>query len=106
MSVATLPEIEERHSREAIETEIVRFEEKAQQLQSGAITAEQVCPFRLKHGTYGQREPGFQMLRGKIAAGVRKAARVSGVADIAGEDSTGAGHLLTRGKIKFQLRNV
>jgi len=45
MSVATIPGIEERHSREAIEAEIVRFEEKAQQLQSGAITSEQFRPF-------------------------------------------------------------
>src|SRR5260370_17058569 len=68
MSGAALTEVEERHSREAIEAEIVRFEERARQLQSGAITAEQFRPFRLKHGTYGQRQPGFQMLPVKIAA--------------------------------------
>ncbi len=109
MSVATLPEIEERHSREAIETEIVRFEEKAQQLQSGAITAEQFRPFRLKHGTYGQRQPGFQMLRIKIAAGVLKPAQLRVLADIADEYSTGRGHLTTRENIQFhfvKLENV
>src|SRR5260370_20646151 len=72
MSVATLPEIEERHSREAIEAEIVRFEERARQLQSGEITDEQFRPFRLKHATYGPRQPGFAMLPVKIAAGVLK----------------------------------
>src|SRR5260370_10495049 len=87
MSVATIPEIEERHSREAIEAEIVRFEEKAQQLQSGAITAEQFRPFRLKHGTYGQRQPGFQILPVKIAAGVVKPAQLRVLADIADEYS-------------------
>src|SRR5260370_26559314 len=70
MGVGTLTEVEERHSREAIEAEIVRFEERIRDLQSGAITPEQFRPFRLKHGTYGQRQPGFQMLRIKIAAGV------------------------------------
>src|SRR5260221_13206282 len=70
MSVATIPEIEERHSREAIEAEIVRFEEKARQLQSGAITAEQFRPFGLKHGTSSQRQTGFQILTFKTAAGV------------------------------------
>src|SRR5260370_1000243 len=109
MSVATLPEIEERHSREAIEAEIVRFEEKTQQLQSGAITAEQFRPFRLKHGTYGQRQPGFQMLRVKIAAGVLKPAQLRVLADIADEYSTGRGHLTTRENIQFhfvKLENV
>ncbi len=109
MSVATIPEIEERHSREAIEAEIVRFEEMAQQLQSGAITAEQFRPFRLKHGTYGQRQPGFQMLRVKIAAGVLKPAQLRVLADIADAYSTGRGHLTTRENIQFhfvKLENV
>jgi sulfite reductase beta subunit-like hemoprotein len=109
MSVATLPDIEERHSREAIEAEIVRFEERIQQLQSGAITAEQFRPFRLKHGTYGQRQPGFQMLRIKIAAGVLQPAQLRVLADIADEYSTGRGHLTTRENIQFhfvKLENV
>src|SRR5712692_7346327 len=109
MSVATLPEIEERHSREAIEAEIVRFEERARQLQSGEITDEQFRPFRLKHGTYGQRQPGFQMLRIKIAAGVLKPVQLRVLAQIADEYSTGRGHLTTRENIQFhfvKLENV
>jgi sulfite reductase beta subunit-like hemoprotein len=107
--VTALPEVEERHSREAIEAEIVRFEERAQQLQSGAITAEQFRPFRLKHGTYGQRQPGFQMLRVKIAAGVLEPAQLRVLADIADEYSTGRGHLTTRENVQFhvvKLENV
>ncbi len=109
MTVTAIPEVEERHSREAIEAEIVRFEERAQQLQSGAITAEQFRPFRLKHGTYGQRQPGFQMLRVKIAAGVLKPAQLRVLARIADDYSTGRGHLTTRENIQFhfvKLENV
>jgi sulfite reductase beta subunit-like hemoprotein len=109
MSVATLPEIEERHSRESIEAEIVRFEERARQLQNGEITDEQFRPFRLKHGTYGQRQPGFQMLRVKIAAGVLRPAQLRVLANIADEYSTGRGHLTTRENIQFhfvKLENV
>jgi sulfite reductase beta subunit-like hemoprotein len=109
MNVAALTEVEERHSREAIEAEIVRFEERAQQLQSGAITAEQFRPFRLKHGTYGQRQPGFQMLRVKIAAGVLSPSQLRVLADIADEYSTGRGHLTTRENVQFhfvKLENV
>src|SRR6266446_4950359 len=109
MNVAALTEVEERHSRKAIEAEIVRFEERAQQLQSGAITAEQFRPFRLKHGTYGQRQPGFQMLRVKIAAGVLSPSQLRVLADIADEYSTGRGHLTTRENVQFhfvKLENV
>src|SRR4029077_18039622 len=109
MSVATLTEVEERHSREAIEAEIVRFEERIRDLQSGAIAADQFRPFRLKHGTYGQRQPGFQMLRVKIAAGVLKSAQLRVLADIADQFSTGRGHLTTRENIQFhfvKLENV
>ena len=109
MSVEVLPEIEERHSAEAIEAEIQRFEERVQQLQSGEITAEQFRPFRLKHGTYGQRQPGFQMLRVKIAAGVLKPDQLRVLAGLADDYSTGRGHLTTRENVQFhfvQLENV
>src|SRR5246127_4035395 len=109
MSVAALTEVEERHSREAIEAEIVRFEERAQQLQSGAISAQQFRPFRLKHGTYGQRQPGFQMLRVKVAAGVLKPSQLRVLARICDEYSTGRGHLTTRENVQFhfvKLENV
>lgn len=101
MSVTALPEVEERHTREAIEAEISRFEERVQQLRSGAITEEQFRPFRLKHGTYGQRQAGFQMLRVKIAAGILPAAQLRVLADIGDNYSTGRGHLTTRENIQF-----
>jgi len=103
MSVIALPEIEERHSREAIEAEIVRFEERVQQLRNGAITEEQFRPFRLKHGTYGQRQAGFQMLRVKIAAGVLTAPQLRVLADIGDRFSTGHGHLTTRENVQFHF---
>jgi len=109
MAVATIPEVEERHSREAIEAEIARFEERVQQLRDGVITEEQFRPFRLKHGTYGQRQPGFQMLRVKIPAGVVKSAHLRVLARIADTYSTGRGHVTTRENMQFhfvKLENV
>ncbi|HET8924478.1 MAG TPA: nitrite/sulfite reductase [Candidatus Acidoferrum sp.] len=109
MNVTALPEVEERHSREAIEAEIARFEERVLQLRTGAITEEQFRPFRLKHGTYGQRQPGFQMLRVKIAAGVLTPAQLRVLAHIGDNYSTGRGHLTTRENIQFhfvKLENV
>ena len=109
MPVETLSEVEERRSREAIEAEISRFEERVQLLRSGAISEEQFRPFRLKHGTYGQRQPGFQMLRVKVAAGVLKPAQLRVLAGIADTYSTGRGHLTTRENVQFhfvKLENV
>jgi sulfite reductase beta subunit-like hemoprotein len=103
MTVATTTEVEERHSRQAIEAEIARFEERAQQLLAGAITEEQFRPFRLKHGTYGQRQPGFQMLRVKVAAGVLKPSQLRVLARIADEYSTGRCHLTTRENVQFHF---
>jgi sulfite reductase beta subunit-like hemoprotein len=109
MNAAALTEVDDRHSRETIEAEIVRFEERIRELQNGAITPEQFRPFRLKHGTYGQRQPGFQMLRVKIAAGVLTPAQLRVLAIIADEYSTGRGHLTTRENVQFhfvKLENV
>ena len=112
MSVAATTattEVEERHSREAIEAEIARFEERARQFRRGEITEEQFRPFRLKHGTYGQRQQGFQMLRVRVAAGVLKAVQLRVLAKIADEYSTGRGHLTTRENVQFhfvKLENV
>jgi sulfite reductase beta subunit-like hemoprotein len=109
MTVSKTTGIEERHSREAIEAEIAGFEERVQQLRSGAITEEQFRPFRLKHGTYGQRQPGFQMLRVKVAAGVLKPSQLRVLAKIADDYSTGRGHLTTRENVQFhfvKLENV
>jgi len=109
MTIATTTEMEERHSTEAIEAEIARFEERVRQLRNGEITEEQFRPFRLKHGTYGQRQPGFQMLRVKIAAGVLKPAQLRVLASIADDFSTGRGHLTTRENVQFhfvKLENV
>ena len=103
MTVATTTEVEERHSREAIEAEISRFEERVHQLRRGEITEEQFRPFRLKHGTYGQRQAGIQMLRVKVAAGVLQPSQLRVLARIADEYSTGRGHLTTRENVQFHF---
>ena len=103
MTVTTATEVEERHSREAIEAEIARFEECVNQLRRGEITEEQFRPFRLKHGTYGQRQPGVQMLRVKVAAGVLQPSQLRVLARIADEYSTGRGHLTTRENVQFHF---
>jgi sulfite reductase beta subunit-like hemoprotein len=99
----------ERHSPEAINDEIRLFEERISQLRSGQITDEQFRPFRLKHGIYGQRQPGVQMVRVKVPSGVLTADQLRTLAQIADAYSTGRGHLTTRENIQFhfvKLENV
>ncbi len=96
-------EIEARHSAEAIEEEIRIFEERAGQLLRGEITDEQFRPFRLKHGIYGQRQPGFQMVRVKIPSGCLNSEQLRTLATIAGTYSTGRGHVTTRENCQFHF---
>ncbi len=101
--------IDARHTREAIEQEIRVFEERAGQLIRGEITDDQFRPFRLKHGTYGQRQPGFQMLRVKIPSGILDARQLRVLAEIGDNCSNGRGHLTTRQNVQFhfvKLENV
>ena len=60
----------DRLVREEIET----FRRKAQAFLDGQITEDDFRPFRLKHGIYGQRQPGVQMVRSKIPSGMLTAA--------------------------------
>lgn len=102
-------EVEARHAPEAIEDEIRIFEERANQLARGEITEEEFRPFRLKHGIYGQRQPGVQMVRVKIPSGVLTPEQLRTLAHIADTYSTGRGHVTTRENCQFhfvQLQNV
>jgi sulfite reductase beta subunit-like hemoprotein len=102
-------EIEARHTAEAIEEEIRVFEERAGQLARGEITEDQFRPFRLKHGIYGQRQAGFQMVRVKIPSGILNADQLRTLADLAETNSTGRGHVTTRENCQFhfvKMQNV
>ena len=98
-----IAEVEARHTPEAIEEEIRIFQEKAAQLGRGEITDDQFRPFRLKHGIYGQRQPGFQMVRVKIPSGALNAEQLRLLADIADTYSTGRGHVTTRENCQFHF---
>jgi sulfite reductase beta subunit-like hemoprotein len=95
--------IDARHTREAIEQEIRVFEERAGQFVRGEITDDQFRPFRLKHGTYGQRQPGFQMLRVKIPSGILDARQLRALAEIGDNYANGRGHLTTRQNVQFHF---
>ena len=89
----------DRLVREEIET----FRRKAQAFLDGQITEDDFRPFRLKHGIYGQRQPGVQMVRSKIPSGMLTAAQAGQLARVAEEFGGGRGHLTTRQNIQFHF---
>lgn len=95
--------VERRHTPDAIADEIRVFEERIAQLRRGEITDDQFRPFRLKHGIYGQRQPGVQMVRVKIPSGVLSPRQLEMLARLADTYSTGRAHLTTRENIQFHF---
>ena len=63
-SVPTDPrqDFEVQHDQ-VVRTEIETFRKRARSFLAGEITEDEFRPFRLKHGIYGQRQAGVQMVR-------------------------------------------
>ena len=97
---ADLFEIE--HDR-LVRKEIEIFRDRAQLFLEGQITEDEFRPFRLKHGIYGQRQSGVQMVRCKIPSGLLTSRQVEQLAVIADEFGGGKGHLSTRQNIQYHF---
>ena len=89
----------DRLVREEIET----FRRKAQAFLDGQIAEDEFRPFRLKHGIYGQRQAGVQMVRCKIPSGMLTAAQAEQLGLVADEFGGGRGHLTTRQNMQFHF---
>src|SRR4051794_11750179 len=90
--------LENKHSN-IVREEIETFRAKAMAFLAGEITENDFRPFRLKHGIYGQRQPGVQMVRCKIPGGLLTSGQVRQLGRIADEFGGGRGHLTTRQNI-------
>src|ERR1700749_2295515 len=85
-------EFEAQHDR-TVREEIETFRQKSLSFLAGEITEDAFRPFRLKHGIYGQRQQGVQMVRCKIPGGLMTSAQVAQLAVIADQCGGGKGHL-------------
>ena len=108
MPIATDHELTRRQQLEAdhdrtVREEIEIFRQKAEEFLAGHIPEDQFRPFRLKHGIYGQRQPGVQMVRCKIPGGLATAEQLEQMARIADEFAGGKGHLTTRQNIQYHF---
>jgi len=101
----TLPsrqELEIEHDR-TVREEIETFRARSREYLAGNITDDQFRPFRLKHGIYGQRQAGVQMVRCKIPGGLLTGPQVEQLGRIADEFGGGRGHLTTRQNIQYHF---
>src|ERR1700687_619418 len=95
-------ELENNHVK-TVREEIETFRIKAMSFLAGEITEADFRPFRLKHGIYGQRQPGVQMVRCKIPGGLLTPPQVVQLARVADEFGGGRGHLTTRQNIQYHF---
>src|SRR5436305_7258518 len=96
-------EVLESNHDKTVREEIEIFRAKSQAFLAGEITDNDFRPFRLKHGIYGQRQAGVQMVRCKIPGGLLTAAQVERLGLIADEFGGGKGHLTTRQNIQYHF---
>ena len=101
-SISQREKLENQYDR-TVREEIETFRTKAISFLAGDITENDFRPFRLKHGIYGQRQPGVQMVRCKIPSGLLTALQVGQLARIADEFGGGRGHLTTRQNIQYHF---
>src|ERR1035441_3726754 len=101
-SISQREKLENQYDR-TVREEIETFRTKAVSFLAGDITENDFRPFRLKHGIYGQRQPGVQMVRCKIPSGLLTALQVGQLARIADEFGGGRGHLTTRQNIQYHF---
>src|ERR1051326_1525555 len=96
-------ELLEKEHQTTVHQEIETFREKANAVLAGEITDDEFRPFRLKHGIYGQRQAGVQMVRCKIPGGLLTAEQVGQLARIPDEFGGGRSHLTTRQNLQYHF---
>jgi sulfite reductase beta subunit-like hemoprotein len=98
----TREELELQHEK-TVREEIEYFRTQSQRVLNGEIADDEFRPFRLKHGIYGQRQPGVQMVRVKIPGGLLTARQIEQLGRIADEFGGGRGHLTTRQNLQYHF---
>ncbi len=101
-TLAAREDLERRHDA-LVRQEIETFRRKAEAFLAGAIPEDEFRPFRLKHGIYGQRQPGVQMVRCKVPGGLLTAAQMDQLARVSDAFAGGKGHITTRQNIQFHF---
>src|SRR6266478_2768454 len=94
------------HLPQAVREEIDVFETELGRVQAGQMPEKVFLEFRLRHGVYGQRQPGVQMQRIKIPLGMLNTAKMERLADLAEEYADAVCHITTRQDIQFHFVDI
>jgi len=87
-----------------VKAEIDNFEKEALAWRAGGGLGDDFRPFRLQHGTYGQRQAGVQMMRIKVPHGTLTPDQLHAIADCAELYSPRKlGHVTTRQAIQLHF---
>jgi sulfite reductase (ferredoxin) len=86
--------------------EIDLFETELRRLQAGQMDERLFLEFRLRHGVYGQRQDGVQMLRIKIPLGRLTMEQMEVLADLSEEYAVGISHVTTRQDIQMHYIDI
>jgi sulfite reductase beta subunit-like hemoprotein len=101
-ALAAREELEKQYGQ-TVREEIEKFRAKSQSFLAGEITEDEFRPFRLKHGVYGQRQAGVQMVRCKVPGGMITARQAEQFGLIADEFAGGKSHLSTRQNVQYHF---
>ncbi|CAI8011089.1 Sulfite reductase [ferredoxin] [Geodia barretti] len=82
------------------------YEMQLGRVQAGQMPEEIFLEFRLRHGVYGQRDNGSQMIRVKIPFGGLSAAQTEMLADVAEEFSDNIIHITTRQDVQYHYVDI
>jgi sulfite reductase (ferredoxin) len=91
---------------EDVRQEIDVFEAELRRFQSGQVAEKVFTEFRLRHGVYGQRQNGVQMLRIKIPMGKLTTRQMEVLADLSEEYADGISHITTRQDVQYHYVDI
>ena len=94
------------HLPQAVREEIDVYETELGRVQAGQMPEKVFLEFRLRYGTYGQRQPGVQMQRIKIPLGMLNTRQLERLADLAEEYADGVCHITTRQDIQLHFVDI
>ncbi|MBG99965.1 MAG: sulfite reductase [Solibacterales bacterium] len=94
------------HLPEDVSSEIDVYETELRRVQAGQMPEKVFLEFRLRHGVYGQRQDGVQMLRIKIPMGLLDVDKMYQLADLSEEYADGVSHITTRQDIQYHFVDI
>ncbi|MCH2581536.1 MAG: nitrite/sulfite reductase [Planctomycetes bacterium] len=90
---------QDREEIDIFETELNRFLD-------GQMPEKVFLEFRLRHGVYGQRQDGTQMLRIKIPLGILTARQCEVLGDLSEEYADSISHITTRQDVQYHFVDI